>query len=206
MSSVTKDEILQAAQALFLQKGLESVGMRDISQVLGISVGNLTYHFNKKETLIEEVVTRMFARYQRFPAACTLQTLDEWLGLLENLVVENALYFRDFALFARLSEKVREIQLYVCKDNDRFWAETFSLLIDAKLVQPEGFRGHHQRVWRTLHFMKNHWGQRQAAEKNLGEPPSSYRIEAWALLFPLLTEEGQAVYLNKIRRRKRGRT
>ncbi|UWD49400.1 TetR/AcrR family transcriptional regulator [Clostridioides difficile] len=56
MANKTKKDIILTACNLFNIHGYNSISMRDIANELGISVGNLTYYFKKKEDLIEEVV------------------------------------------------------------------------------------------------------------------------------------------------------
>nr|HML49665.1 helix-turn-helix domain-containing protein [Clostridia bacterium] len=51
-----KPHIRAAAEALFQAQGFGNVSMRDVASAAGISVGNLTYHYKKKEDLIEAVV------------------------------------------------------------------------------------------------------------------------------------------------------
>lgn len=57
MANKTKKDIILTARNLFNIHGYNSISMRDIANELGISVGNLTYYFNKKEDLIEEIDT-----------------------------------------------------------------------------------------------------------------------------------------------------
>ena len=47
----TRARILTAAAQLFEQQGYRSVSMRAIAAQLGISVGNLTYHFPHKQDI-----------------------------------------------------------------------------------------------------------------------------------------------------------
>lgn len=56
MANKTKKDIILKTRNLFNIHEYNSISMRDIANELGISVGNLTYYFNKKEDLIEEVV------------------------------------------------------------------------------------------------------------------------------------------------------
>lgn len=49
----TRDRILQTALALFNQEGEHNVSTVDIAGVIGISPGNLYYHFRGKEVIIE---------------------------------------------------------------------------------------------------------------------------------------------------------
>lgn len=41
----TKEKILKAATRLFNEKGYGSVNLKELAQTMGISRGNLTYHF-----------------------------------------------------------------------------------------------------------------------------------------------------------------
>lgn len=52
----TRDSILQAAQALFTQKGFASTSVREICKAANITAPVLYYHFGNKEGLFEAVV------------------------------------------------------------------------------------------------------------------------------------------------------
>ena len=56
MAQNTKGDIIACARRLFEAQGYNGVSMRDIAKALDISVGNLTYHFKKKEALIEAIL------------------------------------------------------------------------------------------------------------------------------------------------------
>ena len=53
-----REAIMDTAEKLFNEKGFNRVSLRNISDSLGISKGNLTYYFQKKEDLIEACVLR----------------------------------------------------------------------------------------------------------------------------------------------------
>lgn len=52
----TKLEIIATATRLFLEKGYSNVVVQDIAKEIGISQGNLTFHFPTKEHLITELI------------------------------------------------------------------------------------------------------------------------------------------------------
>jgi len=56
----TKRKILDKALELFNANGLANVTLRQIALELGISQGNLNYHFRKKEELIEFLYFELF--------------------------------------------------------------------------------------------------------------------------------------------------
>lgn len=193
----TKDEIVSAAQKLFIARGFGNVAMRDVASELKISVGNLTYHFKKKEALAEEVVGRLFASYKPCAPCKTLAEVDAWFTFLEKLGEKNAFYFKNYALFSGLSKKISKIQKQVFDDNNIFWEETFKNLVNAGLMQRESFKGQFAAAARDFHFIKIYWPERIEAERHMGLKLSSFSGAMWAILFPLFTPKGKKNYLNK---------
>ncbi|MCU0424609.1 MAG: TetR/AcrR family transcriptional regulator [Candidatus Kapabacteria bacterium] len=55
----TKETILETARVLFNQHGVESITVRHIAQEIGISHGNLCYHFPRKENIIFTLYRRV---------------------------------------------------------------------------------------------------------------------------------------------------
>jgi AcrR family transcriptional regulator len=49
----TREQILEVARKLFNKKGVENVTSRDLAAVVGISQGNLHYHYPAKENILE---------------------------------------------------------------------------------------------------------------------------------------------------------
>lgn len=57
--SDTRQRILAVARALFNERGLHRVGVRDLARELGISPGNLAYHFPTKDDLVSALVLEL---------------------------------------------------------------------------------------------------------------------------------------------------
>lgn len=79
----TRDRILDTSLALFNQEGLAGVSTHRIAAELGMSPGNLHYHFRTKEL----IVTWLFRRFEERFAPCidanaSVTALDDlWLSL-----------------------------------------------------------------------------------------------------------------------------
>jgi TetR/AcrR family transcriptional regulator, transcriptional repressor for nem operon len=58
----TRERIVSTASQMFLEKGLESVGMRDIMTAVGLTPGGFYRHFESKEQLIAEANDAAFHR------------------------------------------------------------------------------------------------------------------------------------------------
>lgn len=52
MGSQTRQHILDTARVLFNAQGLHQVGVREVARALGMSPGNLAYHFPTKDDLV----------------------------------------------------------------------------------------------------------------------------------------------------------
>ena len=61
--NTTKKEIIQTAIRLFLERGFSNTSVKLISDKLGISTGNLTFHYPTKEHLLA-VLVEMLCDFQ----------------------------------------------------------------------------------------------------------------------------------------------
>lgn len=68
----TRERILDAAQELFVQHGLEGTSMRAITARAGVNLAAVNYHFGSKEQLVEQVLRRRLDDMNR----ARLATLD----------------------------------------------------------------------------------------------------------------------------------
>jgi AcrR family transcriptional regulator len=55
---VTKERILDAAEALFMEHGFEATSLRAITAAAGVNLAAVNYHFGSKEELFQAVLTR----------------------------------------------------------------------------------------------------------------------------------------------------
>ena len=98
MAASTRADILATARELFTRYGYHHVSMRSISDAMGISVGNLTYHFPRKADLADALLEQELQRVL-VPPRPGLDALDQCLrGMLVSLL-DNARLFSDTAIF-----------------------------------------------------------------------------------------------------------
>ena len=58
--ATTKDLILDTAERLFAENGLDATSVRDITGAAGVNLGAITYHFGTKQKLIAAMFNRHF--------------------------------------------------------------------------------------------------------------------------------------------------
>ncbi|NBA94084.1 TetR/AcrR family transcriptional regulator [Pseudomonas sp. R5(2019)] len=91
----TRDRILECALQLFNQQGEPNVSTLEIANEMGISPGNLYYHFHGKEPLILGLFERFEDELTPLldpPANVRLEAEDYWLFL--HLIVERMAQYR----------------------------------------------------------------------------------------------------------------
>lgn len=90
----TRDRILETGLRLFNENGLPVVAANRIATELGMSPGNLYYHFKNKERIVESLVKRFELRVE--PVVASLPNVssvdDLWLAL--HLMIEEIHAFR----------------------------------------------------------------------------------------------------------------
>jgi TetR/AcrR family transcriptional regulator, transcriptional repressor for nem operon len=66
----TRQQIVEAADRLFYERGFEATSFADIAAVVGLSRGNFYYHFRAKDEILEAVIARRMSD--------TRTMLDAW--------------------------------------------------------------------------------------------------------------------------------
>lgn len=82
MKRSTKRKILDSALQLFNNQGIPNVSMREIADAAAISPGNLTYHFKRKNEIVD---TLYYEFFENLPTVGTTQ-MPEPRELLERLL------------------------------------------------------------------------------------------------------------------------
>jgi AcrR family transcriptional regulator len=113
----TRDRILDVSLALFNEDGLPAVSTHRIAAVLGMSPGNLHYHFKAKQLIVAALFRRFETRLAEcMDAAAGASALDDaWLALHLTFETVNAyrFFYRDVAYllgeYAELEARARSI-------------------------------------------------------------------------------------------------
>ena len=185
-----RDEILDAAKALFIAKGYHGVSLQDIADAVGISKGNLTYHFNKKETIMEALISRNGER-KRHAVPTTLQELDNVFLDMQQAIQCNAYYFLHHAELSQLSPKIAELQAAAYRESMELFRQTFIDLRAAEVIREELFPGEYDRTIDMLHMTFIYW-QPYSELRKADNAIAGCRRQAWSVIYGLLTEKGRA--------------
>lgn len=108
-SQQTKTKILQKATELFNEHGTAVVSLNSLAEALGISAGNLQYHYRSKEEIIRAIFEVMFnnwnAVYQEIYAeSFSMDTFRRALRLNFSLVWKYRFFYRELNALLRNDE------------------------------------------------------------------------------------------------------
>jgi len=122
----TKANILQKAMELFNEKGTAAVSMNSLAQALGISAGNLQYHYRSKKEVIRAILEELFKQfdliYEPSNEPLTLDILRHIMRLTIDLVWKYRFFYRESPALLR---------------NDRTLALRFREIEEIRLAQQE---------------------------------------------------------------------
>jgi AcrR family transcriptional regulator len=196
----TKAVILQVACALYNDRGVSAVTLRDVATALGRAYGNVTYHFASKEPLIEALYAEMTQALSEVSAAFA-QAPDPLTAILQApqqtfaISLRYLFLLRDYLDIVRgypaLAERVR-LGNEARKTGLR---ALFRHLRDDGLLRPElsdadlDYLMELSGAMRTFFFMRL-----QPADLQRPTLESEYVDYVNRLLFPYLSAQGQTIY------------
>ena len=195
----TRNRILDTALALFNEQGVALVSMRAVAAGADMSVGNLTYHFPTRDSLVQALLHRLIDELnatigETQQPKVWLQLI--WEALLNSYKTQQRYQFIMLDLvhllrrFPSILEQFRQIY------NHR--RQEFSIILEALVqvgeLKPEPMSGYYNEyVLPQLYCISDFWLSEAAL---LYEGPEEDKAEHYAriclgLLYPHLTQMGQ---------------
>ncbi len=99
--TTTRERILDASRRIFNEKGYAGTKLAEIAESVGISLGNLTYHFPTKREIVAELYGRMAEKVrenrERHQSGAVADDYAELLLFAMNHASEYRFLFRDRA-------------------------------------------------------------------------------------------------------------
>lgn len=181
-----KANILLEARALFKVHGFMKVTMRDIADVLNISVGNLTYHYRRKEELIMAVVNDI--AYSLPPLPETIQQLDDLFGIILLHMHENSFLYCQQGQMTGISEELNEFRYKVMEMQRQYIVSTIANLQHNGLVHIIEYPGQRERIAEAIHIVCIYWLPYNAQRSALTN--KDFIDCLWSVIYPFLSEKG----------------
>ena len=192
-------QILICAKELFGLYGYDKVSMRDIADRAGISVGNLTYYYGRKERIMLAVLDQINEEVSR-PADIpgTLAEVDAMLERFSKIAAQSSCLFRRYSLDEQLGEKMLQCQKNLVRANRGLWAETLRSLERSGQLCGELYSGHYSELITAIQMVYRYWDGYAEMEESIGTRCPQVRQCIWSLLLPNLTEAGRREFFGHI--------
>lgn len=190
MAITKKEYIIQHSTEYFNKHGFGSVSMFELAQALGMSRGNLAYHFKDKDTLLQDIAAEMWVKIN------TERIKSRQLPSFENLHNEVQLYykFQNEYRFIFLDSHVlndpiiknqfREMTAQSIADNRA--AIAFSIQLGN--MKPEPFAGAYNNLAMITWMITFFWLPQQIIRGEVASSDGEKLI--WSLLLPHFSDKG----------------
>lgn len=199
MKETTKERIIEASIRQFNKEGISRVTLRNIAAQLGISYGNLAYHFKNKELILDAIYDRMDAEMSDavYPGGnLSLAHYNQLLAKISAFQKRYSFFYVDMMeivrRYPRIIHRYRKTLVNRSMDYDRL----IQHFIEAGLLRNHQVGGIYRSLFHSIWVMSTFWLQHK---KILGTShpmmQSTSDIDhVWEILLPHLTEAGLREY------------
>lgn len=195
----TRKKILLSALKLFNRKGLSQVTLRSIAKEIGISQGNLNYHFKKREDIIEalyfELVEKMSAEIAKLSKAG---------GMMEYLFRSSHKSLRifhgyrflllDLVDIMRYQPKIREHYRKLQEQRKSEFLLIFGQMQENGVMRPEEYDGEYDNLYKRMNILGDFWianAEVLGGTKNKDDLIKRYNLVLLESIYPYLTAKGK---------------
>ena len=198
----TKERILEAALMLFNQEGIGNISMRRIAEEAGIQIGNLTYHFRNRDTLIEALLNQLIDELETEISKMQIHTVNlraVWSGLYTSYQVQNRYRF----IMLDLLQMFRQYPQLLQKFRQNYERRRQELAIGLHFLEAAGELKkeiepdfYHDFLLPQIYCLSDFWLAEAELLYNGKEEEKAlyYARITFSLLRPYLSEEGKKVY------------
>lgn len=196
---IIKSEILETARQLFEERGYNAVTMRDIADTVGISLGNLTYHYKRKELLMEAAIIDLRQAYKIPLTPTTLVELNKVFTYMAKYNVDNIFYFRHYTQIAQISPRIHQNQVDMVRDHVYMFKSAFSEFQRNGLMRHELYMGQMTFLAYSIMNTTSFWfHQREVIQEAKSNPINEILCCVWSIISPMLTDKGMDIFIHKI--------
>ncbi len=190
MRSSIREDIISTARRLFNERGYGNVSLRNISDALHISVGNLTYHFPKKQDLLEAIMSETLPLVVLDRPVLTLSDLYELLTRMMDSLLYDAFFFCDQAVYSINSDGEK----HVAKLHEQM-RDGLAALVGGGILSERLDAERREAFTRVIMLSHIAWIQQNAPFRHVSDMDrTSFLRMQWLLLEPYLTLQGEKEY------------
>ena len=158
-SVTTKTKILDTAVVMLNERGLSNVKLRDVSQALQISIGNLTYHYPKWENLIDDIFGQFQADinhlYDFFPR--DISEIVDYIERIYEIQIKYAFLFSNFYIFFQQFPKYKATEEDFFISRMKTMRDALERLIEKKYLYPADCEHNYDMLVKNTWLILSGW-------------------------------------------------
>jgi len=188
--SKTKDIIADRAITAFNDRGYDAVSLYELAQEIGISRGNLTYHFRDKDALLQYIAEQMWEALGREREKSRLipsfKNLHNEVQLYYKIQKAYAFIFLDTKILSHpvVADRFRQLTEASIKDN--LAAITLSITIGN--MHQEKINGTYHNLAFLTWMVSFFWYAQQIIRGQMTEQDGERML--WTMIIPHFTDQG----------------
>jgi AcrR family transcriptional regulator len=196
----SKDRIRKAAKNLFSQNGYDAVSLRMIAEEAGTTIGNLTYHYRRKEDLIAAIQEESQADFMAGldPIPQNPRDITRYLKLMAEKSQEghdeNPFYFRNMIElcdnFTSIRENTADFRAKIYHE----YLECFDRLRTSGHMRVDIPIRNYSNLAYIIVVLVTIWTQNASSYDDHDLPRPSLKDSLRSLVFPYLTPTGRELF------------
>jgi AcrR family transcriptional regulator len=175
-----------------------NVTMRDLAQELDISLGNLTYHFKRKDELVETIhqclIDERNALLETVQVAPSITNIHAQLHPLMELYEKYRFFYLDILEVMRAYPDIAQRHREHISNQIRYIRAIIDYSVGTGNMLPESRNGQYDSLAETVCLMLTYWLSQHTVRGREGSFLNDAREAMWNLVFPLLTAKGKAAF------------
>ena len=196
----TKQRIKDKARELFNVQGMSDTSLRNIAQTLGMSQGNLNYHYKVKQDLVEalyfELVDKMDEQMnQTVNVASVLSILYQRSEQTLTIFYEYRFLIKDLYRIFRENEKVKTHYIQLQALRRQQFLMLFEGLVAEGLMRQPAFEQEYLNLYTRMQILGDNWiNAQECLHADCPNPVGYYNYILIEILYPYLTKKGEGEF------------
>lgn len=196
----TKTRIITQAIAAYNAHGINNISSRDLAKMLGMSHGNIEYHFPNKEALLKAIYKRMRkeisqAYEDKNEAADSFASFNRLLLAVDDFQEKYLFFNLDIVEISRTFPEVDSILKSTILIRGDQTTHFFRQFKSQGYFKDEMFPGMYMRLQHTIRILLTFWKPQQEVLPNISSiQKGEMATHIWELLVPNMTKKGLEAY------------
>ena len=198
--NATKQKILTTSLQLFNSNGVSNVSLRIIADKIGISVGNLQYHFKKREDIIEALYFEIVAKIDAIIIVETTNLLASFFSIsarIFEILYAYRFFLLDFVTITRNNKKIKKHYATISIQRQQEFLNIVALLVENGILKKASLNNEYENLYKRVEVLSNFWFSSVLIQAEIINSTSvdTYKTLVSQSIYPYLTESAKTAYI-----------